>query len=201
MVRIIAAAALAIPLCATAAGFGDATKGQTIAGQVCAACHGADGNSPLPMNPVLAGQHPEYLYKQLKNFKSGERQNAVMSGMVASLSDDDMRNVAAYYASQKAAQSAASDKTLVSKGQTIYRAGIAESGVAACSGCHSPDGAGIPIQFPRLAGQHSQYTATQLHAFRAGERNNDPNQMMQMVASRLSDKDIAALAEYISGLH
>jgi cytochrome c553 len=154
----------------------------------------------LPINPILAGQHPDYLYKQLSNFKSGARQNAVMAGMVAGLSDSDMRDLAAFYASQKPKPAAAADKDLVAKGQALYRGGRADGAVAACSGCHSPNGAGIPIQYPRLAGQHAEYTSAQLRAFRAGERGNDPNQMMQMIASRLSDKEIAALAEYISGL-
>lgn len=197
MIRFICTLALLIPFAAAAA---DAAKGKAIADQVCAACHGADGNSPLPMNPALAGQHAGYLYKQLANFKSGDRNNAVMSAMVANLSDEDMRNLAAFYASGKAQIAGASDQDLVSRGQKIYRGGIADSNVAACAGCHSPNGAGIPVQYPRLAGQHAQYTALQLQAFRAGERVNDPNRMMQAVAARLSDKDIAALAEYISGL-
>lgn len=200
MIRFVFMFALLIPF-AVAADNAEAVKGEAIAGQVCAACHGADGNSPLPMNPVLAGQHPEYLYKQLANFKSGDRNNAVMTAMVANLSDDDLRNLAAFYASRKPQSTGASDPTLLSTGQKIYRGGIADNNVAACAGCHSPNGAGIPVQYPRLAGQHAQYTALQLQAFRAGERVNDPSRMMQAVAARLSDKDIAALAEYISGLH
>jgi cytochrome c553 len=200
MIRFLFILALVSPAAALAAAPGDAASGRVLAGQVCAACHAADGNSPLPINPVLAGQHPEYLYKQLVNFKSGARQNAVMAGMVAGLSDDDMRNLAAFYATQEPRAAAAGDKDLVAKGQALYRGGRADGAVAACSGCHSPNGAGIPIQYPRLAGQHAEYTSTQLKAFRAGERGNDPNQMMQMIASRLSDKEIAALAEYISGL-
>jgi len=183
-----------------AADFGDPAKAQPIAGQICAACHGADGNSPLPMNPSLAGQHPEYLFKQLNEFKSGSRNNAVMMGMVAGLSAEDMRNLAAYYSAQKPGESAAKDKDLVAQGRKLFRGGNLATGVAACAGCHSPNGAGIPSQYPRLAGQHPEYVATQLKAFRAGERANDANNMMRAVAARLTDKEIAAVAEYLSGL-
>ena len=184
---------------------GDPAKAQTTATQVCGACHAADGNSTIPVNPVLAGQHAEYLYKQLNNFKSAggkpaERQNPVMAGMVANLSQDDMANLSAYYAGQKAKPRSARDAELVKQGQAIYRGGIAAKGVAACSSCHSPTGAGIPAQYPRLAGQHQDYTAAQLKAFRAGERANDPNRMMRVVANRLTDREIAAVAEYVAGL-
>ena len=184
---------------------GDAAKGQEIAAKVCAACHGPDGNSPLAVNPSLAGQHPEYIYKQLGNFKSkggkpAERNNPVMAGMAAPLSDDDMKNVAAYYAGQTPRPRAARDPALVKQGQLIYRGGIAAGSVAACASCHSPNGAGLPAQYPRISGQHAEYTAAQLKAFRAGERTNDPNNMMRAVASKLSDRDIAAVAEYIAGL-
>ncbi len=184
---------------------GDAAKGQEIAGKVCAACHGPDGNSPLPVNPSLAGQHPEYLYKQLSNFKPkdgkpAERNNPIMAGNVAGLSDDDMKNVAAYYASQTPRPRAARDAELVKQGQLIYRGGIAAKSVAACASCHSPNGAGLPAQYPRVAGQHAEYTATQLKAFRSGERKNDPNGMMRTVAGKLSDRETAAVSEYIAGL-
>ena len=212
MTRFIAVLiSLALPVAAFTAGhgrsesgsgsIGDATKGQQIADQVCAACHGTDGNSPLSVNPNLAGQHADYLYKQLKEYKSGARANAIMAGMVANLSDEDMRNLAAFYASKPTKQGAARDLELVTTGQQLYRAGIPAKGVAACSACHSPDGAGIPSQYPRVSGQHAEYTATQLRAFRAGARNNDVNAMMRMVAARLSEAEIEALAEYISGLH
>ena len=202
MNRFIAATMVAIIFVtsAVAADFGDPAKAQPIANQVCAACHGADGNSPLPMNPSLAGQHPEYLFKQLNEFKSGSRNNAVMMGMVAGLSAEDMRNLAAFYAAQKPGESAAKDKDLVAQGRKLFRGGNLATGVAACAGCHSPNGAGIPSQYPRLAGQHSEYVATQLNAFRAGERANDANNMMRAVAARLTDKEIAAVAEYLSGL-
>lgn len=203
MERIVAATLVAFFSfgSAPAADAGDPAKAQTIANQVCAACHGADGNSPLAMNPSLAGQHAGYLLKQLKEFKSGARSNPVMMGMVANLSDDDMRNLAAYYASQQARPMAAKDKDLAAQGAKLYRGGSLEKGFAACAGCHSPNGAGIPVQYPRLAGQHPDYVLAQLKAFRAEERANDPNKMMRAVSSKLSDKDIAALAEYISGLH
>lgn len=180
---------------------GDSSKGEVIVGKVCAACHGFDGNSFLPANPSLAGQHEEYLLKQLTEFKSGARNNPVMAGMVANLSADDMRNVAAYYASQTRKQMGAKDKDLVAQGRKLYRGGNPSNGVAACAGCHSPNGAGIPAQFPRLANQHPDYVIAQLKAFRAGERANDPNQMMRSTAVKLTDKEIAALAEYVSGLH
>ncbi len=191
---------LALPIAVQAAEMGDISKGQYIAGQVCAACHAADGNSPLAVNPMIAGQHPEYLYKQMRNFKSGERDNAIMTAMVANLSDDDMRNLSAFYSAQQPKGASATDKDLIAEGQRMFRGGIALKGVAACSGCHSPNGAGIPAEFPRLAGQHAEYTASQLRAFRAGQRRNDRNKMMQQVASQLSDREIAALAEYVSAL-
>lgn len=184
---------------------GDPAKAQPIVGQVCAACHGADGNSVLPANPSLASQHPEYTFKQLQNFKAAngkraERPSAIMSGMVANLSAEDMANLALYFARQKARPVGASDADLVKQGQEIYRGGILAKNVAACSACHSPAGAGIPSQFPRLAGQHAEYVEAQLKAFRSGERANDPNGMMRAVAARLSDREIKAVSEYISGL-
>lgn len=191
---------LAIPLWVQAAPIGDGVRGQVLAGQACAACHGADGNSPLPVNPNLAGQHPEYLYKQLRNFKSGERANPIMAGMVAALSEKDMRDLSAYYASQRPARLFAADKDLAAEGQRLYRGGVSAKGVAACAGCHSPNGAGMPAQYPRIAGQHAQYSDAQLRAFRAEQRSNDENMMMRNIASRLSDREIAALSEYLAGL-
>jgi cytochrome c553 len=199
----IAAALAAVPALAAqgnAARGGDAAKGQAVAAGVCAACHGTDGNSPLAANPNLAGQHAEYLVKQLRNYKSGERKNPIMTGIASTLSEDDMRNVAAYYAAQAPRSGAARDAQLASAGQALYRGGNSASGVAACSGCHSPNGAGIPVQYPRLKGQHGEYTAAQLRAFRSGERANDPASMMRGVAARMSDAEISAVAEYISGL-
>ncbi len=202
MNRFIAATAVAFISVSSvgAADVGDPAKAQPIATQICVACHGADGNSPLPINPSLAGQHREYLLKQLNEFKSGNRSNPVMMGMVAGLSAEDMRNLAAYYAAQKPSETAAKDKELIAQGRKLFRGGNAATGVAACAGCHSPNGAGIPSQYPRLAGQHPEYVVAQLKAFRAGERANDSNNMMRAVAARLTDKEIAAVAEYLSGL-
>ena len=180
---------------------GDPAKAQVIVNQVCAACHGVDGNSPLSANPSLAGQHSEYLLKQLTEFKSGARSNPVMTGMVANLSPDDMRNLAAYYSAQIPKQMGAKDKDLAAQGRKLYRGGNPSNNIAACAGCHSPNGSGIPAQYPRLASQHADYVAAQLKSFRAGDRANDPNQMMRATAIKLTDKEIAALAEYISGLH
>lgn len=184
---------------------GDPGKAQPIVTQVCAACHGADGNSTLPVNPRLAGQHPEYLLKQLMNFKSqggkpADRANAVMGGMAAPLSAQDMGNLAAYFASQKPKPGAARDPDLAKLGQSIYRGGIMAKGVAACASCHSPNGAGIPSQFPRLAGQHAEYVAAQLKTFRSGDRTNDPNSMMRTIAAKLSDREISAVSDYVAGL-
>ena len=205
ILAIVACAAYAPVLFAQSVVKGDAAKGQEIVGKVCAACHGADGNSPLSVNPSLAGQHAEYIYKQLSNFKSrdskpAERNSPIMAGNVAGLSDDDMKNVAAFYSSQTPRPRAARDPELVRQGQLIYRGGIAARGLAACASCHSPNGVGLPAQFPRVAGQHAEYTAAQLKAFRAGERKNDPNGMMRTVAGKLTDRDIAAVSEYIAGL-
>lgn len=184
---------------------GDPTKAQAIVTQVCAACHGADGNSAIPANPSLAAQHPEYTLKQLVNFKPrngkpAERANPVMTGMVANLSTEDMANLALYFAGQRAKPRAASDPDLVKLGREIYRGGILTKNVAACAACHSPNGSGIPAQYPRLAGQHAEYIEVQLKAFRSGDRANDANGMMRAVAAKLSDVEIKALAEYVSGL-
>ena len=176
----------------------DLNKGQAISAQVCSACHTADGSRGSPANPILQGQHADYLVKQLTEFKSGKRANAVMSGMAATLSDDDMRNVAFWLASQKPANGAAKDKELVALGERIYRGGIADRQIAACAGCHSPNGAGIPAQYPRLAGQHAEYTSNQLKTFRSGERKNSAQ--MTGIAAYLTDKEIAAVSDYIAGL-
>ncbi|MBV5295795.1 MAG: cytochrome c4 [Curvibacter lanceolatus] len=165
----------------------------------CAACHGADGNSGTPAYPKLAQQHPDYLVKQLREFKSGQRANAVMSGMVAALSDDDMKNISAWVSKNKAKPGFAKEKDLVTLGERIYRGGIADRQIAACAGCHSPNGAGIPAQYPRLAGQQSEYTAAQLTAFRDGVRKNSIQ--MTGVAAKLNDREIKAVADYIAGLH
>lgn len=176
----------------------DLAKGEASYAAVCAACHAADGNSTIAVNPMLAQQHPEYLVKQLKEFKSGKRADPVMQGMAAMLSDDDMRNVAAWLASQKAKEGFAKDKDLVSLGERIYRGGIQDRHIAACAGCHSPNGAGIPGQYPRLSGQHADYTIKQLNTFRDGSRAN--NLQMKDVAAKLNDREIKAVADYIAGL-
>ncbi|MFN3736028.1 c-type cytochrome [Hydrogenophaga sp.] len=176
----------------------DLAKGAATYGAVCVACHAADGNSTTPANPKLAQQHPEYLIKQLQEFKSGKRKNAVMQGFAAALSDDDMRNIAYWLADQKAKGGAATDKDLVKLGERIYRGGIADRQIAACAGCHSPNGAGIPAQYPRLSGQHADYTAAQLQQFRSGARAN--NVQMTGVAAKMTDMEIKAVSDFIAGL-
>ena len=208
MKRIMALAATLAAVVAVAAEppfKGDPVKAQAMVNQVCAACHAADGNSQIAVNPKLAGQIPEYLHKQLTNFKSAagkkaERDNPVMAGMVAGLSPEDMRNLAAYFAGQSAKPGAAKSKDLVALGQKIYRGGIASKGVAACASCHGPNAAGMPAQYPRLSGQHAEYVETQLKAFRSGERANDPGSMMRGVAEKLSDREIQGVSDYIAGL-
>ncbi|MDP1659586.1 MAG: c-type cytochrome [Methylotenera sp.] len=165
---------------------------------VCAACHGADGNSAITLNPKLAGQHPEYLVKQLAEFKSGKRANAVMSGMAAMLSDAEMKDVANYFANQKIKLGVAKTNGAGSLGEKIYRGGIAATKVPACAACHGPAGAGLPKQFPRLAGQHADYTLAQMRTFRTGERANAP--MMMAISTKMTDAEMAAVSDYIQGL-
>lgn len=176
----------------------DTAAGSNKYAQICVACHAADGNSTTPDNPKLAGQHPEYLNKQLKEFKSGQRANAIMAGMVATLNEQDMLNIAHWLAEQKPKDGYASNPDLVRLGERIYRGGIADRNIPACAGCHSPNGAGIPSQYPRLSGQHAAYTVTQLKAFRDGVRAN--NAAMTLVAAKLNDKEIEAVSDYIAGL-
>ena len=183
----------------------DSAKGQSIAGKVCAACHGADGNSPTSANPKLASQVPEYLQKQLGNFKPApgkraERENPIMGGMVAGLSTADIRDVAAYYAAQRAKPGAVKTQDALALGRKIWRGGDMTKGLPACAACHGATGAGLPAQYPRLAGQYAEYTEAQLKAFRSGERRNDANKMMQAIAARMSDPEIRAVADYIAGL-
>jgi cytochrome c553 len=207
--RLVAAALTSAFVSAAAHGQvavkGDPAKAQQLVTQVCAACHGADGNSAIPTNPSIAGQHAEYAFKQLTNFKAEpgktpERPSPVMSAIVATMSRDDMANAALYFAGQEAKPRPARNAELVKLGQTIYRGGLGSKGLAACASCHGPSGTGIPVQFPRLAGQHAQYTSDQLKAFRAGTRANDPNRTMRLVASKLSDREIDAVSQYIQGL-
>jgi cytochrome c553 len=176
----------------------DLAQGEQKFTAVCVACHGAGGNSGVPGNPKLAQQHPEYIIKQLQEFKAGKRKNPIMQGFAAQLSDDDMRNIGYYVASNKAKEGFAKDKALASMGEKIYRGGIADRQIAACAGCHSPNGAGIPAQYPRLSGQHADYTVAQLTQFREGVRNNSVQ--MTQIAAKLNDREIRAVADYIAGL-
>ena len=165
---------------------------------VCSACHGADGNSVITLNPKLAGQHPEYLLKQLTNFKEGKRANAVMSGMVANLNPQEMQDLAAYFAKQKSTLAKAKSYGAGSLGEKIYRGGISATGVPACAACHGAAGAGLPKQYPRLSAQHADYTLQQLRTFRTGERANAP--MMMAIAAKMTDAEMQAVADYMEGL-
>lgn len=176
----------------------DLAKGQAIATQVCGACHTHDGTRGAPANPIIAAQHPEYLVKQLVEFKAGKRKSAVMAGFAGTLSEDDMRHVSAYYGSKSAAGGAAKSKATIRLGERIWRGGIAEKAVPACAGCHGPTGAGIPAQYPRLAGQHADYAELQLLAFRSGARAN--NAQMTAIAAKMNDLEIKAVADYAAGL-
>jgi len=189
---------------APAAAKPDPAKGDTIFNatppnsQSCASCHNADGNSAIATNPKLAQQHPEYILKQLEDFKSGKRKSAIMKPMASALSDEDMRNIAWFVASKTIKPGFSKEKDLVALGERIYRGGIADRQIPACAGCHSPNGAGIPAQYPRLGGQHADYTVQQLDLFRDGTRLNSPQ--MTGVAAKLNDKEIKAVADYIAGL-
>ena len=176
----------------------DLVKGEASFGAVCAACHGADGNSGTPAYPKLAQQHPEYLIKQLQEYKSDKRNNAVMKGFASTLSDEDMKNIAYWVTAQKSKPGFAKEKELVGLGERIYRGGIADRQVPACAGCHSPNGAGIPSQYPRLSGQHAEYSISQLTAFRDGVRKN--SLQMTQIAAKMNDREIKAVADYIAGL-
>ena len=186
----------------------DLAKGEATYNTICAACHGAEGNSGVPAYPKLAQQHPDYLVKQLQEFKSGKRANAIMMGMAAGLSDADMKNVAAWLGTKTSAANFAKEKDLVVLGERIYRGGVADRQIAACAGCHNPTGAGIPAQYPRLAGQHADYTVAQLNAFRehgnrgAGQPSVGRGNSTQMsgVAAKLNDREIKAVADYVAGL-
>ena len=176
----------------------DLAKGEAAYTATCAACHGADGNSTVTAQPKLSQQHPEYLVKQLQDFKSGKRADPIMKGFATQLSDEDMRNIAYWVTTKTAKPGYAKDKDLVALGERIYRGGIQDRAIAACAGCHSPNGAGIPVQYPRLSGQHADYTVTQLNAFRSGKRGNSPQ--MVGVAAKMNDREIKAVADYIAGL-
>ena len=176
----------------------DPAKGATIASATCAACHTSDGSRGSAANPILQGQHSDYLAKQLADFKSGKRASAIMKPLASTLSEADMKNVAAFYAGKQAKPGFAKSKDLASLGEKLYRGGATDRMIPACSGCHSPNGAGIPAQYPRLAGQHADYDETQLVAFRSGARGNNP--VMTDVAAKLNDREIKALADYVAGL-
>src|SRR6267154_5472361 len=181
----------------------DLAAARQIVDQVCAACHGADGNSVSPANPSIAGQHAEYITLQLMHFQTGIRANAVMQAMVAKLTPEDMQALGVFFAQQKTKPSAAKDRELVAAGQKIFRGGNASTGLPACAACHSPDGAGIPSRYPRLGGQHADYALAQLKAFKAGERGMDKGgkdangRVMAQVAARLSDQEMQALVQYV----
>ncbi len=190
---------------AKAAPKGDAARGQAIASTVCVACHGADGNSPLAANPKLAGQHADYLLKQMKNFKAAdgkqpERVSAIMNGMIAAFDEGQMRDLSAYFATQTQKGEAARSRETIELGQKLYRGGDQAKGLPACAACHGPAGAGIPAQYPRIGGQFAEYTEVQLKSFRDGVRANDPNKMMRMVALKMTDVEIKAVSDYIAGL-
>jgi cytochrome c553 len=188
--------ALLLPMAAQA---GDPARGQQLSA-ACGACHGADGNSANPEWPKLAGQHASYIYKQLMDYKSGRRENALMAGQVANLDEQDMRDLGAYYAQQQMSPGTA-DESLAERGERIYRGGIPAAGVAACTACHGATGKGNPAAlFPMVAGQHAKYNADQLRYFRSAQRANDNGRMMRNLASKMSDADIQAVAEYMAGL-
>jgi len=197
---VVVAAAFALP--AWAAGAAAPAKADLVKGQekaaTCMACHTADGTRGLPANPILQGQHAEYIVKQLTEFKAGKRVNPIMAGMAAALTPEDMVNVAAFYNSKPAVHGAARNKDTVALGEKIYRGGIAAKQVPACAGCHNPTGAGIPAQYPRIGGQHADYTEAQLVSFRSGARGNSAQ--MVSIAARMSDKEIKAVSDYIAGL-
>jgi cytochrome c553 len=211
MNRLLLAAALAWPAIAAAqapaaAAKPDLARAQQIVNQVCTACHGADGNSAAPVNPNLAGQHADYITRQLAHFKAGIRQNPVMQGMASALTPEEMHALGVYYSQQKPKGLAAKDVTLVKTGQQVWRGGDATSGVPACASCHSPNGAGVPRNYPRIAGQFADYTYAQLKAFKSGERGLDKEgkdangRIMQAIAHNLSDEQMKAVADYAAGL-
>jgi cytochrome c553 len=197
---VVITAAFALP--AVAAGAAAPAKADLVKGQekaaTCVACHTADGTRGLPANPILQGQHADYIVKQLTEFKAGKRVNAIMAGMAAALTPEDMANIAAFYNSKAPVPGAARNKDTVALGEKIYRGGIAAKQVPACAGCHTPTGAGMPAQYPRLGGQHADYTESQLVGFRSGARANSAQ--MTAIAARMSDKEIKAVSDYIAGL-
>lgn len=168
--------------------------------QTCASCHGIDGNSTSPGFPKLAAQVPQYLRKQLADFKAGARKNPIMSGMAAGLSSREMAAVAAYFGAQAIKADTGQDKALVHKGKKIYQGGIATNAVPACAACHGAEGTGTPPHYPRLADQHAAYLVTQLENFNAKRRGNDPKAVMRDIAGRMSAQQMRAVAAYLSVL-
>lgn len=191
-------APVALAAGAPPAGKTDLARGQQIASSVCIACHAIDGSRGVSANPILQGQHGDFLVKQLRDYKSGARENAIMKGFASTLSDDDMRHVAAFYASKAAPAGDARSKDSIALGERIWRGGVADRQIPACASCHGAAGAGIPAQYPRLAGQHPEYTEAQLNAYRAGTRKN--NAQMLGVAAKLNDREIKAVSDYAAGL-
>ena len=180
---------------------GDAQAGQ-IKSAMCASCHGPDGNSAVGTFPKLAGQQAAYIRKQLRDFQGGKRTNAIMNGMAAGLSPQDISNLAAYFANQKVTPgTAAGSPKMIALGQTIYRGGDFAEKLPACMSCHGPSGAGVPPHFPRVGSQWAPYVQEQLLAFRDGSRANDPSGMMRTIAKRMTKAQIAAVSQYIAGLH
>ena len=171
-----------------------------IVNNLCVACHAIDGNSSISINPKLAGQHSAYITKQLMNFKNGKRENAVMAGMVATLSENDMKNLGLYFSMQTLTLSSAETNGRGSLGEKIYRGGLSDKGVPACASCHGPSGHGIPDVYPRLNGQHSDYSLSQLNLFRLEKRANDDGMMMRTIAQKLTEKEMQAVSDYIQGL-
>lgn len=200
VVSLVAALAATSAFANPSAVKGDPKAAESIVTKVCVACHAADGNSPTAANPKIAGLNAEYINKQLTNFKSGERKNAVMAGIVKDLSPQDMLNLAAYFSAQQPKPGTSKDQNLALLGQKIYRGGVQGAGVPACASCHGPQGKGVPVQFPRLAGQHADYTYSQLNAFRLGTRANDAAKMMRTIAAKMTDADMKAVSAYIQGL-
>ena len=198
--RTLAAALLCFCVAGPSNAAGDAAAGKALTA-TCAGCHGADGKALVPDYPNLAGQHASYIAKQLKAYRDGDRANQLMSPMAAGLSDQDILDLSAYYASMTPIKGAADEENLT-LGENIYRGGITSVGIASCTGCHGPAGKGNPAAaYPTLSGQNKAYLAEQLKLFRSGTRNNDPNEMMRALAHRLSDAEIDALANYASGLN
>ena len=205
-VAVMALAGMPAVFAAEATAKPDLAKARQIVDTVCAACHGTDGNSTASINPNLAGLGAEYITRQLQHFKSGVRASAVMGAMGTNLAPEEMVALGIYYNQQKPKGGTAKDPTLVKSGQAIFRGGVASTGVPACSACHGPIGAGVPKNYPRLGGQHADYTYAQLKAFKSGERGADKEgkdvqgRIMADIARKMNDEQMKALADYAGGL-